>query len=268
MKSGSAALAALCLVLALPPSSTSAQPASASSPHSQSAHASTPAVDEFGIQDGIDLWIPASQFRGDGTLAESHDGYPGCISDPDCTLYALLPLPQGAFLDSWRAFFYDNSSSSFYIRLSKIYDDTTADPIPGSVLMSEFTSSGTPGYTNHHQVENLTIDLREPSGPGVTRMEAADFYRFFVVLPHDGAVGFKGVRVFWHRQVSPAPATATFTDVPTDDPAFAYIEALSASGVTAGCNVSPPKYCPDDTLTRRQMAVFLAKALGLHWPAF
>ena len=65
------------------------------------------------------------------------------------------------------------------------------------------------------------------------------------------------------RPVSPAPATATFNDVPTNHPFFQFIEALSASGITGGCNSAPPLYCPDSFVTRGQMAVFLAKALGL-----
>src|SRR5262249_40435624 len=63
--------------------------------------------------------------------------------------------------------------------------------------------------------------------------------------------------------VSPAPATATFNDVPTDHPFFRYIEALHASGITGGCSASPLLYCPDNPVTRGQVAVFLAKALGL-----
>jgi hypothetical protein len=73
-----------------------------------------------------------------------------------------------------------------------------------------------------------------------------------------------GLRVVWQRQVSPAPGSATFNDVPTSDAAFQFVEALVASGITAGCGGG--NYCPDASLTRRQMAVFLAKALGLHWP--
>ena len=64
--------------------------------------------------------------------------------------------------------------------------------------------------------------------------------------------------------MTPAPATATFTDVPTDHQFFQFIEALSASGITGGCG--PGIYCPDAPVTRGQMATFLAKALGLHWP--
>jgi hypothetical protein len=63
--------------------------------------------------------------------------------------------------------------------------------------------------------------------------------------------------------VSPAPATATFNDVPTTHPFFQFIEALHASGITGGCQASPPLYCPDDSVSRGQMAVFLSKALGL-----
>jgi len=82
--------------------------------------------------------------------------------------------------------------------------------------------------------------------------------------PFDGTETFGAVRVYYQLQVSPAPATATFNDVPTSDPTFQFIEALSASGITAGCGGG--NYCPDAPLTRRQMAVFLSKALGLHWP--
>ncbi len=72
------------------------------------------------------------------------------------------------------------------------------------------------------------------------------------------------VEVHWHRTVSPAPASPTFGDVPMNDIGFQYIEALAASGITGGCGGG--NYCPDASLTRRQMAIFLAKALGLHWP--
>jgi len=77
---------------------------------------------------------------------------------------------------------------------------------------------------------------------------------------------FGWVEIWWHREVSPPPATASFDDVPTDHPFFQYVEALKASGITGGCQASPPLYCPDSALTRGQMAVFLSKALGLHWP--
>jgi S-layer homology domain len=82
--------------------------------------------------------------------------------------------------------------------------------------------------------------------------------------PLDGSLKFNNVFLAYRRLVSPAPATATFGDVPTSHPFFQFIEALAAAGVTGGCGNG--NFCPDAPLTRGQMAVFLAKALGLHWP--
>jgi hypothetical protein len=67
-------------------------------------------------------------------------------------------------------------------------------------------------------------------------------------------------------QVSPAPSTASFDDVPTSHPWFQWIEALKASGITAGCSTSPSLFCPDAPVTRGQMAIFLSRGLGLYWP--
>ena len=77
---------------------------------------------------------------------------------------------------------------------------------------------------------------------------------------------FGNARVIWHRSVNPPPVAANFGDVPMDHPYFQFISALYYSGITGGCQASPPLYCPDSPVTRGQMAVFLAKALGLNWP--
>ena len=43
----------------------------------------------------------------------------------------------------------------------------------------------------------------------------------------------------------------------------ASIDALAAAGVTAGCATGPLRFCPDDPVTRGQMATFVARAVGL-----
>jgi hypothetical protein len=73
------------------------------------------------------------------------------------------------------------------------------------------------------------------------------------------------IQLRYLRQVSPAPSTASFTDVATSHPFFQFIEALFLSGITAGCQASPRMFCPERPITRGEMAVFMAKALGLHW---
>ncbi len=62
--------------------------------------------------------------------------------------------------------------------------------------------------------------------------------------------------------LSPPSGTNTFGD--DDGSTFeADIEALAAAGITRGCN--PPandRFCPDDPVTRGQMAAFLVRAYG------
>lgn len=49
-----------------------------------------------------------------------------------------------------------------------------------------------------------------------------------------------------------------------DDSIFeSAIEKIAAAGITQGCGIDPPRYCPADTVTRGQMAAFLKRALSL-----
>lgn len=60
----------------------------------------------------------------------------------------------------------------------------------------------------------------------------------------------------------PPPASGTvFTDVPLTHWAAAWIEELRRAGITGGCGGG--RYCPASTISRAEMAVFLAKAFGL-----
>jgi len=74
---------------------------------------------------------------------------------------------------------------------------------------------------------------------------------------------FAGVILGYTLQVSPAPQFSDFNDVPTSHPFFQFIEALSSSGITAGCGNG--NYCPTAAVTREQMAVFIVFTFGLGW---
>jgi hypothetical protein len=50
----------------------------------------------------------------------------------------------------------------------------------------------------------------------------------------------------------------SFTDVPTTNPFYRYVETLLHRSVTGGC--SPTQYCPSSSTTRDQMAVFVLVA--------
>ena len=58
--------------------------------------------------------------------------------------------------------------------------------------------------------------------------------------------------------VPPAAAGNVFSDVPASAFAAAWIERLKAEGITTGCGGS--KFCPNASVKRNQMAVFLLKA--------
>ena len=160
-------------------------------------------------------------------------------------------LPQGALLTSIELEACDTAPAGQVS--ATLFRATSGAP---AVLSSVFTgSAAVPGCSR------FTADVL----PGEVVDNDANVYLIGVDnTPFDGTATIAAVRVFYRLQVSPAPGTATFNDVPTSDPAFQFIEALVASGVTAGCGSG--NFCPDAPLTRRQMAVFLSKVLGLHWP--
>jgi hypothetical protein len=104
-----------------------------------------------------------------------------------------------------------------------------------------------------------------PVTPPVTVDNAQRSYFLEVeTAPKDGSVRIAAANVYYRLQVKPASGTALFNDVPVGHPLRDFVEALADSGITGGCGGG--NYCPDAPLTRGQMAVFLAAALGLHWP--
>ena len=52
-----------------------------------------------------------------------------------------------------------------------------------------------------------------------------------------------------------------FSDVAADAWYAPAVEGLRVAGVTKGCKTHPPSYCPDDEVSRDQMASFLARVL-------
>ena len=59
----------------------------------------------------------------------------------------------------------------------------------------------------------------------------------------------------------------TFADVPLTHGFHRYIEALFDAGITGGCSASPRRFCPDNPVTRGEMAVFIERAMGNFSPA-
>lgn len=165
--------------------------------------------------------------------------------------WTSVDLPSGNLLDAALIAACDTSATgAMELWVFNCSDDPTA---ACTVLAAGTTgAAGTPGCG----VFGL--------GLAHTMNQASGSYMLAVGLTAtDAGTNFRSVRLIHRRQVSPGPAVATFTDVPTGHGFFKFVEALYAAGITAGCGGG--NFCPDGPLTRGQMAVFLATALGLHW---
>jgi plastocyanin len=128
------------------------------------------------------------------------------------------------------------------------------DPTGDCARIAGVSSSGKPGC------DFFSTSLAD--GPVINNL--ANTYLLDIFLGPDQNLRFRNVRLFYKRVVSPAPLTATFADVPTNNQFFKVIEALAASGITQGCGNG--NFCPNDPVTRGSMASFLARALGLFFP--
>ena len=65
------------------------------------------------------------------------------------------------------------------------------------------------------------------------------------------------------RANPPQQASTRFDDVDGGLWWAAYTDRFADLGVTAGCATGPLRFCPDESVTRGQVATFLARALGL-----
>jgi hypothetical protein len=123
------------------------------------------------------------------------------------------------------------------------------------------------GITAMESTAGCGLDHLDISGSNfvVDNSPNANYLVILVVTGNtDGSDSLAGAVVEYTLQVSAAPLTSDFNDVATSSPQFKFIEALYYAGITAGCGGG--NFCPDNPVTRGQMAVFLAKALGLQWP--
>jgi hypothetical protein len=204
---------------------------------------------EFGVQDEVVTMISAGSFSEvlsffTPSLGRYAFGYPY-----DNHFYANLDIPAGSVID--------------YIGLNS---STDTDSILGVALWQRDRYAGLTllaGFSAPAHAAWAT-DFAGPLGIPIADHVDKELVLDIEQAPAPDNEFFAWVEVHWHRTVSPPPVVATFNDVPTSHPFFQYIEAIHAAGLSAGCGGG--NFCPDQPITRRQEAAFLAKALGLHWP--
>ena len=173
---------------------------------------------------------------------------------------APLDLPDGSALKYLQFWAYDTDAAGDVT--FDLYEDCQAPGTGGEPTITLIAGGATSGTGGRF------YDFRYLNGYTVNNSHCHYSIRVLFGSVGVACVGsplqVQKVRVAWTRQVSPAPGIATFNDVPTGHPFFQFVEALAKSGITGGCGGGA--YCVDQPLTRGQMAVFLAKGLGLEWP--
>jgi hypothetical protein len=147
---------------------------------------------------------------------------------------------------------------------------------------------GPPGsLTTLSVVETITGLACPQSDPGIARVQvdyldvapSNPFHDFICTLGRDqvtagcgggnfcpgGTVLRSQMAVFLLRSehgpsYDPPPATGIFADVPVSNAFAPWIEQLYNEGITGGCSTNPLLYCPNNSVTRASMAVFLLVA--------
>jgi len=194
-----------------------------------------------------------------------NDGYIGPQSD-DIFRYFDAPvnLPSGALVDYCNFSTYDADTSGNETFSWVLVSCAGNAPCTSTTIVTLATSvSGAPGYAGDAQVFSTPLTWKNTD----RSKDPAEILHSFVRIHFsegDDSLRAGLIAIWYKRQISPPPATATFPDVPTSHWAFQYVEALAASGITQG--YSDGTFRPTNPVTRAQMATFLARALGLHWP--
>ena len=221
------------------------------------------AAQSYGPGDQV-LTVGASAFHGENMQPVfQSDGYLYNSDPNNGAIYeAPLRLPDGAMITQLCAYLRNDEPTPSVTLVGMAAIKLIADGAP----VYQSITYVNPSFNNGYQEfctdpfayvfhDDKDIDFNPP-------LEHVS-HRLRVIMAGGATVAFGGVRLLWHRQVSDPPSQATFADVPTDALFFPYVEALAASQISGGCGNG--NFCPEASLTRGQMAVFLAKALGLHW---
>jgi hypothetical protein len=135
------------------------------------------------------------------------------------------------------------------LSLSRTSQSFTASGGNGSVNV---TGSAACAWTAVSNNANFITVTSGANGNGNGRVD-------FSVAAHNNTAPRSGTLTIGNQTFTVLQGAA-FLDVPLNDPFYTEIGKLSARGVTLGCGGG--NYCPNQVVTREQMAAFIIRALG------
>jgi hypothetical protein len=163
---------------------------------------------------------------------------------------AVVRLPSGAKIVAAAAYLFDNNATDINWQIRVVVYNAA----PIQLGDCNKSTSGTPGWTTQTCLPNAVVANGVPGAYIEIYVDMAAFA---------GLHGLFGVHLVWHRQIRTG-LSHPFTDIGSLPAEFQdSIAALRASNITTGTTATT--FSPNGNVTRAQMAVFLARALGLHW---
>jgi hypothetical protein len=171
---------------------------------------------------------------------------PGSLSQFDKD--GVTPIPSGGTADA----------------TTVVLKGTVVDSDGGTVKLQVEIRPLSVAFTNTVTHESSLVASGSQASVTVSGLTDGSSYHWRArTMASDGAAS--GWLVFGGNLENAADFTVdvtTFGDVPSGDIFWAYIEALFDAGITGGCTTNPPMYCPNQSVSRAQMAVFLLR--GIH----
>ncbi len=137
--------------------------------------------------------------------------------------------------------------------LEKSINGSNFIPEPATGMFSDVPTD----YWAADWIERLALDeISSGCGAGAYCPETE------VSRAHMAPLILRSVHLTDNNPYTPPAATGTlFDDIPANHWAADWIEALSNENITLGCDAN--NYCPDDNVSRAQMAAFLTRAFQL-----
>ncbi|MBI5962993.1 MAG: M4 family metallopeptidase, partial [Chloroflexi bacterium] len=177
--------------------------------------------------------------------------------------YTIIP-PAPVVVSSARADADPTNASNVNFTVTFTQDVTGVDasdfsPIPMGVL-----GAAVSGVSGSGSVYTVTVNTG--SGSGSVRLNVLDDDS--IVNAYGSPLGGTGADngTFTFGETYTINKTWIFGDVPNTYWSWSFIERLYNAGITGGCTAVPLNYCPTNSVTRAQMAVFLVRAM--HGVAF
>lgn len=193
------------------------------------------------------------------------DDYPAAITDASARLASFV-VPNNAFMHFAHAYDFEYSGLTYYdggvLEYSLNNGSTWVDA--GSLI--DFNSyTGTIYANRNNPLSSRSAFVGSSHGYISTRLNLASLAGQTVTFRW--RMGLDAIEFAWgwwldNIKVYSCEPAAVFADVPNTYWAWQYIERLYEAGITGGCDSDPLRYCPESTVTRAQMAVFLLR--GIH----